>query len=169
MQNSSICEILGKSVEVAIFLIIATIVAGCSSTSNNFSSNNQIHSPPIRESKSFIDSPCIRDVPGGRRLAFFGLKFSTNEPIVGDYYYCNGISPAKNAGIFIGDKIIKVRNCIVTTSRDVDALFKETPIQTFPIIEIQRGGSIEKKGIKVVPFIYGTASHNPNARGCKSE
>lgn len=169
MQNSSICDILGKSVEVAIFLIIATLIAGCSSTSNNFSSNNQSHSPPIRESKLFIDSPCIRDVPGGSRLAFFGLKFSINEPIVTDYYYCNGTSPAKNAGIRIGDKIIKIRSCSVTTSSEVDALFKETPIQTLPIVEIQRGGLIEKKGIEVVPFIYGTASKNPNARDCKSE
>jgi hypothetical protein len=169
MQNSSIYDIRGKSVEVAIFLIIATLIAGCSSTNNNFSSNNQNQSPAIRQSKSFIESPCVRDTPGGRRLAFFGLKLSTAEPIVTDYYYCNGISPAKEAGISIGDKINKVRGCRVITSSDVDALFKETPIKTFPIIEIQRGGMIEPKGIKVVPFIYGTASQNPNARGCKSE
>lgn len=151
------------------FFIVAAFVAGCSSTNSNISSNNQRKSTQIRQSKSFIELPCIRDIPGGRRLAFFGLKFDASEPVVTDYYYCNGISPAKEAGVFIGDRIIQVRNCMATTSRDVDALFKETPIQTFPIIEIQRGGSIEKKGIKVVPFIYGTASQNPNARGCKSE
>lgn len=169
MQNSSICDIRGKSVEVAIFLIIATLIAGCSSTNNSFSSDNQNQSPAIRQSRSFIESPCIRDTPEGRRLAFFGLRFSTADPIVTDYYYCNGISPAKEAGVSIGDKIIKVRDCRVTTSSDVDTFFKETPIKTFPIIEIQRGGVIEKKGIKVLPFIYGTASQNPNARGCKSE
>lgn len=166
MQNFLIWD---KVFKVAIFFNIATLITGCSSTNNNISSNNQIYPQVIRQSKSFIESPCIRDTPGGRRLAFFGLRFSTAEPIVTDYYYCNGISPAKEAGVSIGDKINKVRGCRVTTSSDVDALFKETPIQTFPIIEIQRGGVVEKNGIKIVPFIYGTASQNPNARGCKSE
>lgn len=154
---------------MAIFFNIAILIAGCASTSNGISSNNQIYPQVIRQSKSFIESPCIRDTPGSRRLAFLGLRFSTAEPIVTDYYYCNGISPAKEAGVFIGDKINKIRGCIVSTSSDVEGLFKEIPIQTLPIIEIQRGGVVEIKGINVVPFIYGTASKNPNVRGCKSE
>lgn len=158
-----------KAYRVVIFLNISTLISGCSSINGDLYSDDKNYPQTIRQSKSFIESPCIRDTPGGRSLAFFGLRFSTNEPVVTDYYYCNGISPAKEAGIYIGDKINKVRNCRVTTSSDVDALFKETPTQTFPIIEIQRSGVVEQKGIKVVPFIYGTASKNPNARGCKSE
>ena len=100
---------------------------------------------------------------------FFGLRFSTNEPVVTGYYYCNGKNPAKDAGILINDRVISVRNCTVRNTNDVLALFKETPLQTFPLIKIQRNGVDLIKGIKVIPFIYGTASTDQNSRNCKSE
>lgn len=159
-----------KIFKATIFINIAAFLTGCASSGSDFISGNtsNYNSPIIKPSKSFTEAPCIRDSVNGMRFAFFGLKFDTPEPIVTGYYYCNGNSPAKDAGVFIGDRIVAIRNCRVSSTSDVNELFRETPIRTFPLVDIYRDGKIEKKGIKIIPFVFGTASTNQNAQGCKS-
>jgi hypothetical protein len=161
MQSCLICHKINTAI---IYFIIAVFITGCNSLTNN-----EAYDSVIKSSRSFIDAPCIRSSTNTGLIAFFGLRLDGYEPVVTGYYYCNGRSPAKDADILIGDRVVRVRNCLVNSSSDVRQLFQETPTKTFPLLDIYRNGVTEKKGIKVIPFAYGTASSSSYAQSCKTD
>jgi stage IV sporulation protein B len=70
---------------------------------------------PVKDVKTRItERPSL--VPCGTP---FGIKILTDGVIVTDYGIINGVSPAKDAGILIGDNILKVNGSKITNNNDI--------------------------------------------------
>ena len=95
----------------------------------------------IKDNAQLHSTSCTRHQPSsdGRR-AFFGFEVSSGTTSVAGYFYCGRRSPAQDAGLLPGDRIVKIRGCSVGTPDDLLQLISETSPNTVVFVEIERQG-----------------------------
>ena len=126
-------------------IVTATFICGCS-TDNISKQRSELSDHPkenIKKSGDVFDLPCQRFASSndGSR-AFFGIEVGSTSPIVIGYFYCNSVSPAKNEGILVGDKIVSIRNCPVVNAFDVKSLIEDTVPRTLAFVKVDRNGKL---------------------------
>lgn len=149
-------------------VILPIFLYGCGSTpdrsSNRISAPSQQQSAPvaarsITNNSQLHATSCAQHEPSsdGRR-AFFGFEIEDVTMVVKGYFYCGTKSPAKDAGINIGDKITKIRGCNVYGATDViDQISRSAPGNII-FVEIVKAGTSTP-----IPKGVSTMSHLPYA------
>jgi S1-C subfamily serine protease len=83
--------------------------------------------------------------------------------------YCNGKSPAKDAGMMIGDRITEIRGCSASTKEGVISLIQDTAPNSAVILKVIRNELLQTVSIKTTvhtPTIYTFPSKDVTARTC---
>lgn len=173
MQKSSRvwCDLKNLVSMAAIFAAI--FLSGCS-TYNTTKNPATLYTPPqkmnLPPSGDINNIPCERFQPSqeGKR-AFLGIEVDSYQPIVTGFFYCNSKSPAKDAGIEVGDKITRIRGCPISTGNDVISIIQDTAPRSLVLIEVLRGNATKQLSIKTIPHTptYGRLpSRNFSASTC---
>jgi stage IV sporulation protein B len=119
------CESAGDAAEMAFYSALPVsvspkadsiaVTAGVGNQQSYQSTFNLFGLFPVKDVKTRIaERPNL--VPCGSP---FGIKILTDGVIVTDYGIINGVSPAKDAGILIGDNILKVNGTEITNNSDI--------------------------------------------------
>ena len=132
-------------------VILPIFLYGCGSTpdrsSSRISTPSQQQSAPvaarsITNNSQLHATSCGQHEPSsdGRR-AFFGFEIEDSTMVVKGYFYCGTRSPAKDAGINIGDKITKIRGCNVYNATDVLDQISQSAPGNIIFVEIVKSGT----------------------------
>lgn len=138
-------------------LCVTVFFSGCSSNQPSRPSSSSLPPMGIKTGNAGVDDiTCQRFYPdrNGYR-AFIGIELEPVEPIVIGYFYCEGKSPAEAAGVFVGDRITKVRGCPIKVSGDMKSIIMDTAPKTTVFLDIERAGkklSIPVKTMRHLPI-----------------
>lgn len=150
--------------------VLAVALQGCATPGGGLEARSpELRSDPISRTspvvaRNITNNSKLNSISCGKheasadgRRAFFGIELEPGTTTVTGYFYCGLASPAKDAGVQIGDRITKVKGCNVRSGEEVVQQFSESAPSTLVFIEVERPGSAGSKPI-AVPVL----SHIPN-------
>ena len=165
--------------------VLAVALQGCATSGGGLDAR----SPEFRSEPAPRTSPVVaRDITNNSKLnsiscgkheassdgrrAFFGIELEPGTTTVTGYFYCGMASPAKDAGVQIGDKITRVKGCNVTSGDEVMQQFSESAPSTLVFIEVERPGIVGSKPIAVpvlshVPYGLNRPGRVPGSNRCQ--
>lgn len=149
-------------------MVLPIFFVGCESTTDRSPRREYIQSVPrpapvaarnIANNSQLHVNPCTSLEPSrdGRR-AFFGFEIEDSTMLVSGYFYCGAVSPAKNAGIKIGDKITKIKGCPVYSATDAINQISQSAPGDIVFVEVVKVGTSNP-----TPIGISTMSHLPIA------
>jgi membrane-associated protease RseP (regulator of RpoE activity) len=175
---------LHKSNKAGIWAVLLPIfLVGCGSSPNRSPSREYIQRPSqptptpvaarnIVNNSQLHATSCASFEPSrdGRR-AFFGFEIEDSTMTVTGFFYCGTKSPAKEAGLNIGDKITKIRGCNVSNATDVMNQINQSAPGNIIFVEIIKAGTTTPKPIGIstmghLPIAENRPGRDPNNNKC---
>lgn len=119
----------------------------------------------INNSNQIYATTCTTLEPSrdGRR-AFFGFEIEGDSLVVKGYFYCGQRSPAREAGINVGDKIIKIKGCKVNAASEVIDQINQSDPGGIIFIEVANAGTSFPRPVGVSTISYLPSSGNRPGR-----
>ena len=129
-------------------------ISGCNTPPDNNRSREYFSSNEfVVNTGSVYEARCQTFADEKNKLvAFYGLKVNNYKPVVNGFYYCGLRSPAEEAGVKVGDIVLKIRNCETKTSSDVELLVKHTAPQSLVVMEVLRNKQPVNISVRVMAY-----------------